>query len=413
MIGLQRLEFEESDRALIRRFARQRDDDAFRILMGRYADMVYTTCRRILGNEAQAADAVQETFFQLVRNADRITGSLGSWLHRVATRRAVDLIRQNISRRRREEWYALEADRGSSTWAEVEPVVDEALEQLPEDLREVLMLHFLQGRSTIQIAAAQGVSQPTISRRMTEALVVLRQVLRERGIQAGLVPLQTVLLHSNHLAPEAVRCSLGKIALAKAVAANAAWFAAAPAPAAGWGVKAALTVAAALSIVATVHLARYERQQHRPAALSQPAAPSLPPNTAANAEPTARSESAPVPAVRVSARPTPPPSRVIAQAPRRLVPPRTVLPPPPTMPPPPAVQPEQTAEATAPGGGPTIGDSGLPLSWTGPAAYTAPTDFRLPYRNAYGGAVVNRGDIFKAPPNLPSRNDPARSRRSR
>jgi RNA polymerase sigma factor (sigma-70 family) len=208
--------------------------------MGRYVDMVCTTFRRILGDETQTADAVQETFFQLAKDADRITGSLGSWLHQVATRRAVDVIRQNASRRRREKSYASDAVCRTSTWSEVEPAVDEALEELPENLREVLLLHFLQGRTTTQIAAAQGISQPTISRRMNEALELLRQILRERGVQAGSVPLQTVLLHSNYIAPEALRCGLGKIALAKATLTGAACAAPASAPAAAAGVKLAL-----------------------------------------------------------------------------------------------------------------------------------------------------------------------------
>ena len=44
---------------------------------------------------------------------------------------------------------------------------DEALEELPDHQREVLLLHFLQGRSTLQIAADRGVSQPTISHHMS------------------------------------------------------------------------------------------------------------------------------------------------------------------------------------------------------------------------------------------------------
>ena len=251
MIGLQSLDFEESDRLLIGRFARLHDNDAFSILMGRYADMVYTTCRRILGDEAQAADAAQETFFELVKKADGITGSLGSWLHQVATRRAVDLIRQNVSRRRREEIYAADAPCRASSWSEVEPVVDEALEALPEDQRELLMRHFLQGRSTVQMAAAQGVSQPTISRRMAEALEGLRQNLRERGIQVGLVPLQTLLQHSNQIAPEALRSGLGKIALVKAAVANSAWLTGASVPATGIGVKTVVAAAAVVAVIVT------------------------------------------------------------------------------------------------------------------------------------------------------------------
>jgi len=217
MPGVREFRSKDSDKALVRRFARQHDGEAFSILMDRYADMVYTTCWRMLGNEALAADAVQETFFQLVKNADKITGSLGSWLHKVATRRSVDFIRQNVSRRNREESYVLDGDSRGNSWSEVQPVVDEALEELPENLREVLLLHFMQGLSTIQIAAAKGVSQPTISRKLAQALDLLRQNLRERGIMAGMVPLQAVLLHSNYVTPEAVRLSLGKIALAKAV----------------------------------------------------------------------------------------------------------------------------------------------------------------------------------------------------
>jgi RNA polymerase sigma factor (sigma-70 family) len=280
MIALERLQLEESDRVLIRRFARQRDGEAFSILMGRYANMVCTTCRRILGDETQAADAVQETFFQLAKDADRITGSLGSWLHRVATRRAVDVIRQNASRRRREQSYASDAVCRTSAWSEVEPAVDEALEELPENLRDVLLLHFLQGRTTTQIAAAQGVSQPTISRRMNEALELLRQILRERGVQAGLVPLQTVLLHSNYVAPEALRYGLGKIALAKATLTGTAWTASASGPAGAGGVKLALAGAALVLAAGTTWVAHKELG-HSPAPIAaQPAVAQSAPGSA-------------------------------------------------------------------------------------------------------------------------------------
>ncbi len=208
---------EESDRMLLRRFVRDEDGEAFSILMRRYADMVYSTCRRVLENDSQASDAVQETFFQFIKQADHITGSLGGWLHRVATRRAVDLVRSNVSRRRREQSYALELDNDPRAWTEVEGQVDEALEELPEALREVLVLHFLERQSTTQIAAAQGVSQPTISRRVAEALERMRELLREKGFALSVVPLQGVLLHYAHRAPEPLLRSLGKIGLARAV----------------------------------------------------------------------------------------------------------------------------------------------------------------------------------------------------
>ena len=274
---LARLKWAESDGVLIQRFAQDNDGEAFSALMDRYAGMVYTTCRRILGDEAQAADASQETFFQLIKSADQVRGSLGAWLHCVATRRAVDLVRQNASRRQREQSYAYETENRASSWAEVESVVDEALEGLPEDLRELLLQHFLQGRSTVQIAAARRVSQPTISRRMTEALELVREKLRARGVQVGLVPLQTLLLHSNHVAPAAVRVGLGKLALAKAAAG---WGSVGAAPASGLALKFALAVAAITLAAGLAWVALSSRPPrygmgpvHLPAALPNTAPP--------------------------------------------------------------------------------------------------------------------------------------------
>lgn len=269
MIGLRSFKLQQSDRQLLRRFARLRDNRAFSTIMDRHADMVYTTCRRILGDEARAADAMQETFFELVKKADGITGSLGSWLHKVATRRAVDLIRQDVSRRRREAVYVADAPGSASSWSEVEPVVDEALEALPEDQRELLTRHFLQGRSTVQIAAEQGVSQPTISRRVAEALEGLRQNLRERGIQVGLVPLQTLLLHSKHIVPEALRMGLGKIGLIKAAAANSAWLSEAAAPATGIGIKTAVAGATVAAVIGLVGIVGYRHHEERSASAAQ------------------------------------------------------------------------------------------------------------------------------------------------
>ena len=258
MTATRQPKLKDSDKALVRRFARKNDGEAFSLLMDRYADMVYSTSWRILRDDTLAADAVQETFFQLAQNAEKVTGCLGSWLHRVATRRAVDLIRQNVSRRDREQNYALETDGQAGAWADVEPAVDEALEQLPENLRQVLLLHFLQGRSTVQIAADQGLSQPTISRRLAEALEMLRQKLRDRGVIAGAAPLQAILLNSNQVAPEAVRAVLGKVALAKAASANAVWILGKFAPGAALGVKFALAMTGAGLVTGTIWLNRTE-----------------------------------------------------------------------------------------------------------------------------------------------------------
>jgi RNA polymerase sigma factor (sigma-70 family) len=177
----------------------------------RYAGLVYSTSRRILEDESLAADAAQETFLDLARNAHKVTGSLGGWLHRVATRRSVDLIRQSAARRRREQVYAQTAGPSESTWAEVSAHVDQALLEIPYSLREMVVLYFMEQKSMTHIAARHGVSQPTVSRRIAEGLQQLRARLAARGIGVGTVPLQGMLLNGRWEVPEGLLSRLGDI----------------------------------------------------------------------------------------------------------------------------------------------------------------------------------------------------------
>ena len=67
----------QSEAGLLRRFARAGDPDAFSEITRLYAGMVYGTCLFITGNQEHAAHAAQETFYHLLKNAHRITGSFG------------------------------------------------------------------------------------------------------------------------------------------------------------------------------------------------------------------------------------------------------------------------------------------------------------------------------------------------
>jgi len=88
------------ERAMLRRFVLYNDADAFSALSERYAGLVYRVCWRVLRDEHSAADATQEAFLQLARHAHGIHGSLGSWLHRVATGKAIDILRKDKRHKR-------------------------------------------------------------------------------------------------------------------------------------------------------------------------------------------------------------------------------------------------------------------------------------------------------------------------
>ncbi len=212
----------ETETNLLRRFSQEGDADAFAQITRQYAGMVYGTCLRITGNQEEAADAAQDTFFQLLKNASQVTGSVGGWLHRVAIRRAVDMMRRNSSRRQREQEYASLGALETERWADVSPYVDEAINELDPELQDVLRRYFLEGATTSQIAASIGVNQSTISRRLEQALAQLRDQLRKKGILVAVAALSVLLVQAAQTAPASLVLELGKMAAAASSAAGTA-----------------------------------------------------------------------------------------------------------------------------------------------------------------------------------------------
>jgi len=205
------------DMDLLREYARARDAEAFAEIVRRHAGMVYTVARRVTGNNKDAEDVTQTCFLELARKAGEIKSSVGGWLHRAATFRATDLIRASDRRAEHEKAAGLPSNpKRDSTFQEISDMVDQALEKLPEELRELVVMHFLQGRTQAQIAAELKLDQSTVSRRISKGVADLREIMEKQGLAVGSVEALKAMLiaHGVGEAPPGLVAALCKLALA-------------------------------------------------------------------------------------------------------------------------------------------------------------------------------------------------------
>ena len=209
-----------TDEIQLQDWIRTRDADAFNELARRYSGIVFGACLRITGNRAEAEDATQECFETLARIKEVPRTPIGAWLHRVATNRALDRVKAQRRRVSREARYAGEnAHSVDPTWNDIDTLVDEAISELPDELRVPIVAHFLEGKSYTAVAQSSGTSRQVVTYRVKEGVRLLRKTLRKRGVHVALSALTVMLtaqLAEAVTVPATTVASLGKLALAGA-----------------------------------------------------------------------------------------------------------------------------------------------------------------------------------------------------
>jgi RNA polymerase sigma-70 factor (ECF subfamily) len=170
------------DRALVEQ-ARGGDRDAFEAIVRSRIDAVYRLNLAILGDEADASDATQETFVAAwrriasLRDADKFE----AWLQRIAVNAARMTLRGR-RRRRVREIPSADVVAGAGRAAAESPPSDAdrlgaAMASLGADQRTLLALHHLEGRGLDEIAAALGVPVGTAKSRLFTARRALAKAL--------------------------------------------------------------------------------------------------------------------------------------------------------------------------------------------------------------------------------------------
>jgi RNA polymerase sigma factor (sigma-70 family) len=183
-----------SEADALARYARDQDADAFRSLVQEYAAMVFSTCRRILRNYADAEDASQDCFLKLARKAGELRPPLGGWLHHVAVQISIDMLRRKRVRPAFESLPAEQAARRDEpSWNDVADVIDEAISELPERFRVPIVLYYLNGRTLAEEGAQLDLTPSTVSKRLKSGVELLRRQLKQAGVITPAVALAALL----------------------------------------------------------------------------------------------------------------------------------------------------------------------------------------------------------------------------
>jgi len=187
------------------------DPQAFEDLVRRNTPRLLSVARRILKNDDEAREAVQQAFVAAFKSREQFHGESqpSTWLHRIAVNKALDLMR---ARERRHEDSIDDllprflpdghhAER-FAVWPEpIEEQIDrdrqaasirDAIDHLPDTFRIVLLLRDIEEMSTEETAQALGITPNAVKLRLHRARMALRTLLADRLRSEAATPLKEV-----------------------------------------------------------------------------------------------------------------------------------------------------------------------------------------------------------------------------
>lgn len=176
------------------------DVEAFTELVNRHLPKAYNLALRLLGDHADADDALQEALVRVYSNLGRFQGqaAFSTWLYRVVTNACLDEMR-----RRRRRRVVLQSPQDDALWEtaqhapspadpgrwlerlEMRDLIEQALDQLNDSYRTVIILRDWQGFSYQEIAVILGCSQPAVKTRIHRARNSLRVLLETQMPEWG------------------------------------------------------------------------------------------------------------------------------------------------------------------------------------------------------------------------------------
>ncbi len=171
--------------------ARGGDEEAFAQLVRRHSGGLHRAVARVLADDAEAWDVVQMAFLKAWQRLDRYDPrySFSTWLYRIGTNLAIDLLRSRTSRERTHkagtEHRLRLVGAGETAGSRVEGreadrILGEVVEVLTPQQRSAFVLREMHGLETAEVAEILGCSATTVRNHIFQARKALRRELRKR-----------------------------------------------------------------------------------------------------------------------------------------------------------------------------------------------------------------------------------------
>lgn len=160
------------------------DRRKFTEIYEQYHVQVESTAMRILQNQQDAEDAVQNAFMQVIQHFEKIyeidCKNLPFWLISIVKNEALMILRKRKRIVRIEDWDSVAAKAESVTDY---PELVQLFSKLPETYRSVLEMRFLLDYSGKEIAKKLGISESAVNTRVSRGRILLRRIVEKEGFQ--------------------------------------------------------------------------------------------------------------------------------------------------------------------------------------------------------------------------------------
>jgi len=162
--------------------AKQGDQQAMYRLYKMYVQAMYNTCIRIVVNQFDAEDILQESFVSAFKGLDSFKGesSFGVWLKRIVINKSLNALRQKRhSFTDLDNLFIAYEETEEEDFPEVTPeIIHDAIKTLPEKARVVVNLYLLEGYMHKEIAEMLNISESTSKSQYQRARILLQEKIK-------------------------------------------------------------------------------------------------------------------------------------------------------------------------------------------------------------------------------------------